>query len=354
MWITSRRNWGVSVVLAGLAFTVAAHAQPAEQFYAGRSLTFYIGSGAGGGYDVYGRALARHMGQHLPGHPAIVVQNMPGAAGIKLAQYLYNAAPKDGSALGAPYNTTAFQPLLRDQGVKFDSLKLSWIGSMGKHQNICVAWHTTPFTSFDQVKQRPMIVAAAGVTGNAAVYPKLFNEMLGTKFKIVTGYDAKEARLAVERGEAQGICGMSYQTLLASDPAWMQGGKTRVLVQIGLHPHPALKGVPMVLDMVKKPEDRHMLEFLMIQQEVGRPIVAPPGVPADRLAALRRAFDETMKDKAFLAEAGKLKLQIEPIGGAEMLNLIKRTYDMPKDVIARAKALLASSPGKAGGKKKKG
>ena len=198
---------------------------------------------------------------------------MPGAAGIKVLQYIYNAAPRDGSTIAAPYNTTAFQPLLRDRPVKFDPFKLDWIGSMGKHQNICVAWKGTPFKSFKQTEKQQMVVAAAGVTGNAAVYPKLFNEMLGTKFKIVTGYKAKEARLAVERGEAQGICGMSYQTLLASDPAWIKGGKVRILLQIGLHPYPALKGVPMALDMVKNPADRHMLEFLMLQQEIGRPVV---------------------------------------------------------------------------------
>ena len=158
-------------------------------------------------------------------------------------------------------------------------------------------------------------------------------------------------RLAVERGEAQGICGMSYQTLLASDPAWIKGGKVRILLQIGLHPHPALKGVPMALDLVKKPEDKSMLEFLMLQQEVGRPIAAPPGIPADRLAALRKAFDETMKDPQFLAEAKKLRLQIEPVGGVEMLQLIKRTYDMPKSVIAPAQALLG--PGAKKGHKKK-
>ena len=339
------------VALAGLTIPLSAHAESVGDFYANHSITLYIGSGAGGGYDVYGRAMARHLGDHIPGHPSVIVQNMVGAAGIKALQYLYNAAPKDGTAIAAPYNTTAFQPLLLDKKPKYDALKIDWIGSMGKHQNICVAWHGSAFKSFDQVKKQQMVVAAAGVTGNAAVYPKLFNEMLGTKFKIISGYTAKETRLAVERGEAQGICGMSYQTLLASDPAWIKDGKVRILLQIGLHPYPALKGVPMALDLVKKPQDKNMLEFLMLQQEVGRPIAAPPGIPADRLAALRKAFDETMKDPKFLAEAKKLRLKIEPVGGVEMLQLIKRTYDMPKAVIARAKALLG--PGAKKGQKKK-
>lgn len=341
----------VCVAFALLAMAGTAEAQSVEQFYSGRTLTFYVGSGVGGGYDVYVRPLARHMGSHIPGRPTIVVQNMPGAAGIKVTQYLYNAAPKDGSAIAAPYNTTAFQPLLLDKPVKFDALKLGWIGSMGKHQNICVAWHASPITAFDQVRTREMVVAATGVSGNAVAYPKLFNEILGTRFKIITGYDAAGARLAVERGEAQGICGMSYQTLIASNPEWILGGKVRVLAQIGLHPLPALKGVPMVLDMVKNPADRDMLEFMVLQQEVGRPIIAPPGLPADRLAALRKAFDATVHDPAFLAEAKRLKLEIDPVDADEALRLVKRAYAMPKDVIARAKTLLAPAKG---GKKKKG
>ena len=341
---------GIAAGLAGLVVTAGVQAQSVETFYKDRNVTLYIGSGAGGGYDVYARALARHVGRHIPGNPNVVSQNMPGAASIKLTEYLYNVAPKDGSAIGAVYNTVAIQPIVRQRPVKFESLKLGWIGSMGKHQNICVAWNTSPIKSFDQVRQRQMVVAAAGVTGNAVIYPRLFNEMLDTKFKIVAGYEAAEARLAVERGEADGICGMSYQTLLASNPEWIEGGRSRILLQIGLRPHPALKGVPMALDLVKKEADRDILEFMMIPQEMGRPFVAPPGLPAERLAALRKAFDATMSDPAFLAEAKKLKLQIEPIDAAEMERLIRRSFGMPKDVIARAKALLASRDG---GKKKR-
>jgi tripartite-type tricarboxylate transporter receptor subunit TctC len=337
-----------ALVLAGLA-PAAGHAQSAAEFYAGRNVTLYIGSGAGGGYDVYARALARHMGRHIPGKPNIVSQNMPGAASLKLTEYLYNVAAKDGSAFGAVYNTIPIQPLVRDRKPRFDPLGLSWVGSMGKHQNICVAWHTTPFTSFEQVKRRQMVVAATGATGNAVIYPTVFNQMLGTKFKVVGGYQAAEARLAVERGEAEGICGMSYQTLVASHPQWFEQKRVRVLAQIGLHPHPALKGAPMALDMVKKPADRELLEFMMIPQEMGRPFVAPPEVPADRLAALRQAFAATMTDPAFLAEAKQLKLQIEPMDHAEMATLVKRLYAMPKDVIRDARKLMTK---KGGGKKK--
>jgi tripartite-type tricarboxylate transporter receptor subunit TctC len=331
---------GIVVAFAALAVPAEVQAQSLEEFYKGRTVMLYIGSGAGGGYDVYARALARHMGRHIPGNPTIVPQNMPGAASIRVVEYLYNVAAKDGASFGAVYNTAAIEPIVSSRPVKFDSLKLSWIGSMGKHQNICVAWNASPIKTFEDAKQREMVVAAAGATGNAVIYPRLFNEMLGTKFKIVAGYEAAEARLAVERGEAEGICGMSYQTLLASNPEWIEGGRSRILLQIGLKPHPALEGVRMALDLVKKKEDRDILEFMMIPQEMGRPFVAPPGVPADRLTALRKAFDATMKDSAFLEEARKLKLQIEPIDAAEMDRLIQRSFGMPKEVITRAKALL--------------
>jgi len=327
---------------ACLALAAApASGQSAAAFYQGSTVTMLVGSGAGGGYDTYSRVLAQHMSRHIPGTPNIIVKNMPGGGSIKAANHLYNVAPKDGSVFAAVFNTLPLQPLVRKKGLKFDIRKFNWVGSIGKHQNICVTWHTNAIKAFDQARQRQVVVAATGASGNAAVYPKIFNEVLGTKFKVVTGYKASGARLAVQRGEADGICGMSYQTLLASNPAWVLDKQINILAQIGLRPHPALKGVPMVLDMVKKKADRDILTFLMIPQEMGRPYVAPPGVPQDRLAALRGAFLATMKDPAFLKDADRTRLKVEPIDHAEMEALVDRLYAMPAETVARASRLLA-------------
>ena len=327
---------------ACLALAAApAAGQSTAAFYQGSTVTMLVGSGAGGGYDTYSRVLARHMSRHIPGNPNIIVKNMPGGGSIKAANHLYNVSPKDGSVFAAVFNTLPLQPLVRKKGLKFEIRKFNWVGSIGKHQNICVTWHANPIKSFDQAKSRQVVVAATGASGNAAVYPKIFNEVLGTKFKVVTGYKASGARLAVQRGEADGICGMSYQTLLASNPAWVLDKQINILAQIGLKPHPALKGVPMVLDMVKKPADRDILTFLMIPQEMGRPYVAPPGVPQDRLAALRGAFMATMKDAGFLKDAERTRLKVEPIDHAEMAGLVEQLHAMPAATVARAGKLLA-------------
>ena len=324
----------------GVLLAPAAKAQPVEAFYKGNNVTLLIGSDAGGGYDVYSRVLARHMGRHIPGNPHIVAKNMPGAGSLKATSYLYNVAPKDGSVFAAVFNTIPLQPLVREGELKFDVKKLSWLGSIGKHQNICATWAQGPIKSFEQAKTEQVVVAATGAAGNAAVYPKIFNEVLGTRFKIVTGYKSTGARLAVIRGEAHGICGMSYQTLLSASPEWILDRKVNILAQIGLHPHPALKGVPMALDMMKTEADRNMLTFLMIPQEMGRPYVAPPTTQGDRLAALRAAFMATMADPAFIADSDKVRMKIEAIDHAEMNALIDRLYAMPEETVARARRLL--------------
>ncbi len=317
-----------------------ATAQSVESFYKGSSLTLLIGSGAGGGYDTYSRILARHMGRHIPGNPNIVPKNMPGGASIKAANYTWNVAPKDGSVFTAVFNTLPFAPIVGQKGPKFDIYHFAWIGSMGKHQNICATWHDSKTRSFADALKRQTVVAATGATGNAAVFPKLFNDALGTKFKVVVGYKASGARLAVTRGEADGICGMSYQTLLSSDPTWFSEKKLNIIAQIGLKPHPDMKGVPMALDMIKGKADRDLLTFLMIPQEMGRPYTAPPGLPKARLEALRAAFAATMTDPRFLEDAGRTRMVIEPITPAEMTALVGQLGAMPKATIAAARNIL--------------
>lgn len=332
----------LSATVLGAAVIVAGPAVAETDFYRDKSVTMLIGSGAGGGYDLYSRVLARHMGRHLPGNPHIIPKNMPGAASIKATNYLYNIAPKDGSVFLSVFNTLPIQPLVGRKGVRYDATKLGWIGSIGKHQNICTTWHTNPVNTFDKAKSREVVVAATGASGNAVIYPTLFNQMFGTKFKIIAGYKSADALLSVTRGETMGICGMSYQTLLASAPDWILKKQVNILAQIGLKPHPALKGVPMVLDMVKKKADRDLLTFLMIPQEMGRPYTAGPGLPTDRLTALRRAFDATMKDPAFLRDAEKARMKIEPITAEEMDQLVAQLGATSKATIKVAAKLLIS------------
>ncbi len=341
MEIARLAKWALALsTSAGMLVAAGASADPVADFYKGRNVTMIIGSGAGGGYDTYSRAMGRHMGKYIPGNPTIVAQNMPGAGSIKATNYLYNVAPKDGSVFAAVFNNVILPPVIGHRPVKFDLAKLNWIGSIGKQQNICATWHSSPVKSFEQAKKSEVIVSATGATGNAAVFPKIFNQVLGTRFKVVTGYKASGARLAVMRGETHGICGMSYQTLMASNPGWFKDKKLNILAQIGLKKHPDLVGVPMVLDMMKNPADRKMMELLVIPQEMGRPFAAPPGIPGDRLAALRTAFFKTMKDAGFLAEAKKVKLAVDPIGHVEIAKLVAQAYAMPKDVIARARTFL--------------
>lgn len=330
----------LTAAILGSAIIATGPVTAQTNFYKDKSVTMLIGSGAGGGYDLYSRVLARHMGRHIPGNPHIIPKNMPGAGSIKATNYLYNIAPRDGSIFAAVFNTLPVQPLIGRKGARYDATKLGWVGSIGKHQNICTTWHTSPINSFEKAKSRQVAVAATGASGNAAVYPKLFNQMLGTKFKVIGGYKSSGALLAVTRGETEGICGMSYQTLLASAPDWILKKQVNILAQIGLKPHPALKGVPMALDMVKSKADRDILTFLMIPQEMGRPYTAGPGLPENRLATLRAAFDKTMKDPAFLRAAEKARMKVEPITAAEMDKLVARLGSMPQQTIKNVAKLL--------------
>lgn len=331
-----------AALAAATAGPVAAQSMTGEvaEFYKGRQVDMLIGSGAGGGYDTYSRVLAQHMGRHIPGSPNIVPKNMPGGASIKAANYMYNVAPKDGSVFAAVFNTLPFAPVVGKKGPKFDIHKFAWIGSIGKHQNICATWHASKTKTLADAKMRETIVSATGATGNAAVFPAIFNKALGTKFKIVLGYKASGARMAVTRGEADGICGMSYQTLLSSNPTWFTEKKINIIAQIGLKPHPDMRGVPMALDLIKDKADRDLMTFLMLPQEMGRPYTAAPGLPKARIAALRSAFAATMKDPKFLDDARRTRLVVEPIGPSEMTALVRQLADMPKPTIDAARKIL--------------
>jgi tripartite-type tricarboxylate transporter receptor subunit TctC len=318
-----------------------ASAQSVEKFYKSKPINLLIGGGAGGGYDVYYRALARHLSKHIPGQPNIIPRNQPAASGLAAAAALYTTAEKDGSTIGAFPNNVPMDPLFGNPGARYDALKLNWIGSIGKLQNVCATWHTSTIKSIEQAQQREVIVAAAAAPTNTAIMPRVLNALVGTKFKPIIGYDPGSGlTMAVERGEAEGICGLSWSTMKASRPHWIREKLLNVIVQMGLDKLADLPTVPAALDLVSDPVKKQVLTLILIRQEPGRPVAAPPGVPADRLAALRRAFDLTMKDPDFAADAEKLQLEIEPLSAAQIDKLLATAYATPKPVVQQAAELL--------------
>lgn len=330
-----------TTVIAGFAMAAAqpASAQSAENFYKGKKLAMIIVSGAGGGYDTYSRFLSRHIYRHIPGKPRIVNQNMPGASGIRGTNYLYNVAPRDGSVMGMTYNTDLTEPLLGDIKAKFDPTKFEWIGSITTQYNTCMVWHTSPIKSIEDVKKHEVKVSTTGLSGNSAKMPKMLNTLLGTKFKVIHGYDTMGMRLAVERGEVEGICGFSYDTYAAANPQWLKEKKIRFLIQDAPKRIKELPNVPLVSSFVKDPMKKKALEVLSVRNEVGRPYMFPPKVPMTLVKALRTAFDETMKDPQFLAEAKRMHITPDPMTGAAIQAALEKAYAAPKDVVAVAAQL---------------
>jgi tripartite-type tricarboxylate transporter receptor subunit TctC len=318
-----------------------ASAQSVEEFYKGRQINLLIGGGAGGGYDVYYRALGRHLGKHIPGHPNIIPKNQPAASGLAAAATLYTTADKDGATIAAFPNNIPMDPLFGNPAARYDALKLNWLGSIGKLQNVCATWHTSPIKTIQQAQEREVVVAAAAAPTNTAIMPRVLNALLSTKFKPIIGYDPGSGlTMAIERQEAEGICGLSWSTMKASRPHWISQNLLNVIVQMGIDKLPDLPNVPAALDLVTDAEKKQILTLILLRQEPGRPVAAPPGVPADRLAALRTGFDATMKDADFIAEAAKLQMEIEPLTATQIDKLLATAYATPKPIVQQAAQLL--------------
>ena len=341
---TTRLTATCLVLIAGLLPAASALAQTPEAFFKGRQITFLLGAGAGGGYDVYFRTFARYLVHHIPGAPTIVPKNMPAASGLAAANTLYTSAERDGSTIGAFPNNIPMDTLFGNPGARYDAQKLNWLGSIGKLENVCATWITSPIKTIAQAREHEVIVAAAAATSNSAIMPKVLNALLGTKFKIVAGYDPGSGMtLALESGETEGICGLSWSTMKAARPHWIKDNKLNVIVQLGLAKLPELPNVPAALDLVTDPVKKQVLALILMRQEIGRPVAAPPGVPADRLEVLRRAFADTMKDPAFLAEAEKLQLEIEPLSAREIDALLTNAFATPKAIVQQAAELIEPS-----------
>jgi tripartite-type tricarboxylate transporter receptor subunit TctC len=299
-----------------------------------------IGFGAGGGYDLWGRTVGRHIGRHLPGAPTVIPQNMPGAGSYAAASYIFNIAPKDGTVLGIIARDAALGPLSGATGARFDPTRLSWIGTPTKETNVCIAYHTSQVKSVLDLYDKQLIVGDTGPGTGTRSYPKALNELLGMKFKLVGGFPASsDVFLAMERGEVEGIC-ESLDSIKIRRPDWIPTKKISILFQGGAEPNPELDGVPFVLDLALTGEQRQAIEFLYAGQGIGRPFVAPPDLPADRLKMLRDAFNATMTDPAFVAEAQKSKLDLEPEDGEHLAVLIAKIYATPKPIVDKITSLI--------------
>lgn len=323
-----------------LLLTTPVAAQPGGDTFAAKSVAMIIGFGPGGGYDLWGRTVGRHIGRHLPGAPSVIPQNMPGAGSYAAASYIFNIAPKDGSVLGIIARDAALGPLSGATGARFDPTRLSWIGTPTKETNVCVAYHTSQVKSVLDLYDKQLIVGDTGPGTGTRSYPKALNELLGMKFKLVGGFPASsDVFLAMERGEVEGIC-ESLDSIKIRRPDWIPTRKISILFQGGAEPNPELDGVPFVLDLALTGEQRQALEFLYAGQGIGRPFVAPPDLPADRLKMLRDAFNATMTDPAFVAETQKSKLDLEPEDGEHLAALIAKIYATPKPIVDKVTSLI--------------
>jgi tripartite-type tricarboxylate transporter receptor subunit TctC len=312
---------------AGLGLSVPAGAQSAADFYRGRTVELYIGYSVGGGYDIYGRLVARHLGRFLPGEPAIVPRNMEGAGSVRLTNWLYSAAARDGSVIGTISRGVPFDPILGRPGSQFEAVKFSWIGSANDEVSMCVALASSGVKDFDDLKRKEIVVGAAGAGSDDDQFPRVINAVLGTKMRVISGYPGgNDVTLALERGEVQGRCGWSWSSLKATHPQWVRDGKINLIAQLGLSKHPDLPNVPSIMEFAKTEEDAQALRLIFARQGLGRPFLGPPSIPADRLQALRTAFERTVKDPAFLAEADKGQLEINPLTGEQVDQLVRRVY----------------------------
>ena len=327
-------------LLAALAAAGAPPAAAQADALAGKSVQMIIGFGPGGGYDLWARTLGRHIGKHLPGNPNVVPQNMPGAGSYTAASYIFNIAPKDGSVLGIIARDAALGPLTGASGARFDPTRLSWIGTPTKETNVCIAFHTAPVKSVQDLYDKQLILGDTGPGTGTRSYPKVLNDVLGMKFKLVGGFPSSaEVFLAMERGEVDGIC-ESLDSIKNRRPDWIPTRKIAILFQGGAEPNPELKGVPFVLDLARTDEQKKTIEFLYAGQGIGRPFVAPPDLPAERLKMLRDAFNATMKDADFIADTEKSKLELEPEDGEHLAALIAKIYATPKPIVDKIANLI--------------
>jgi len=306
-----------------------------EDFYKGKTVSLVIGYSVGGGYDAYARMLARYLGKYIPGRPNVVAQNMTGAGSLKAASYIYGVAPKDGTAIGTFSRSLAIAPLIGK--AEFDSTRFTWLGSVTDEVSLCITRHDSPVKTWSDVLARETTFGAEGAGSDPNIFALLYRNVFGARIRLVTGYPGtNEIQLAVERGEVDGLCGLSWSTLKGRYPHWLKERKANILVQAGIKKEAELPNVPSASDMARTPEQQQILNLLLIGQAMARPFAAPPGIPADRKAALIAAFERALQDEELLAEARRLNFDVNPVPAARLDALLAQAYATPKDVVARA------------------
>jgi tripartite-type tricarboxylate transporter receptor subunit TctC len=333
LWLTA-----AGILLAGALTPAAAETQSVADFYRGKTIHMLIGVGVGGEYDLQARLVARHIGKHIPGNPNVVPQNMTGGGGLKMANYLFALAARDGTYIGMLANNFPAIQAVGGQGVQFDAAQFHWLGTIAQTVETMALWHTAGAKSIDDVRQREVVAGASGRGAITYNFPAMMNELLGTKFKIVTGYaGGNEINLAMERGEVQAR-NNTWSSWKATKPTWLTEKKITIIAQAG--PRAGDLDAPSVEQLARNADERQLIELVVSGTQLGRPLATTPGVPEERVKALRAAFDATMRDPEFLAEAVKLNFEVAPVGGEAMQRIVEKVLSTPKPLAARAKHLL--------------
>jgi tripartite-type tricarboxylate transporter receptor subunit TctC len=336
------RSTSIAFGIAAALLAQSAFAAGVEDFYKGKTISLVIGYSVGGGYDLYGRLLARHMGKYIPGQPTIVPQNMTGAGSMRAASFLYAAAPKDGTVFGTFGRTIATAPLLAPTSAPLDATKLTWLGSITNEVSLCATWHASAVKTWQDALDRPINMGGEGTGADPDVYALLYKNVFGAKWKLIAGYHGtNDIMLALERGEVDGLCGLSWSTLKARRMQWLNDKKIIIINQAALKKQPELPDVPLASDLTQDREKLQILKLFLASQEFARPFAAPPDIPADRKAALIAAFEQTMRDAEFLAEAQKLSMDVNPLSANAVSDLIAELYATPKPVVEKAAQAMA-------------
>ena len=342
----ARRGLNVFVLCAAMAQTSAALAQDAG-FYAGKSIDLIVSTGVGGGQDANARVLARHWPKHIPGAPPFVVKNMPGAGHLRAANFLANQAPKDGTVVASVIPAFLLAQVLQtSKGIQFNAAQFNWIGSSASNNSTFYVWSTSPVKTMEDATRHETLMGATGAGSYTMIYPAIMNAIAGTKFKIVSGYkSAAEVNLALERGEVQGRAGNNFNSLKMENPDWLRDGKIRLIAQVGLERDPEFPDLPLMMEFGRTPEDKTLLRLFSADIAVGRPFLTAPGVPQDRVELLRRSFMDAVKDPAFLKEANDAGIDVSPVPGARLQDIVSEIVNTPPDVARRAREALAAAEG---------
>lgn len=332
-----RHGLGVAALMVALSLATPG---TCADFYEGKAIKLLIGYSAGGGYDLYARMLAKYLGGHIPGNPTVVPSNMEGAGSLRAANYLYSAAPKDGTVIGTFSRSFAIAPLISK--APFDARKFTWLGSITKDVSVCITWHSSAIKSWNDMMSRQFVAGGEAAGSDPNIFALMYKNVFGANMKLVSGYPGtNDITLAMERGEVDGLCGISWSTIKGRHADWISQNKINVPVQAAMQKDPQLPNVPLVFELVKSEEQKQILKLLIATQVLARAFAAPPEIPSDRTQILRKAFDDTMSDPDFRAEADRLSIDVNPISGPSIQALVEEIYTTPKDVLAKAAAAIA-------------